>query len=79
MRPPLIATMILALLFQSAAATITGDEPGTAGTFTLTGSLTETSGRTTAALLPDGRVFVLGGGRDVVAERRWDLGSTAAR
>lgn len=72
MRRPLAATMILALLIEPAAATMAGEEPGTAGTFTPAGSLNETGGLNAAALLPDGRVFVFGGGPGPSAAEIWD-------
>ncbi len=73
MRHLLLTTMALTLLLISAPATRAAEESPAAGAFSPAGSLTETGGINTATLLPDGRVFVLGGGSNFPsAAEVWD-------
>jgi hypothetical protein len=73
MRRLAIATVVLALLLGPAVVLAAEEKPAVAGTFSSAGSLTETGGANTAVPLPDGRIFVLGGGRDFPsAAEVWD-------
>lgn len=79
MRRSVIATVVLVFMLLPPMAAVAEErtdgeaEPSPAGAFSPTGPLEQAGGRNSAALLPDGRVFVIAGGSEgPSAAEVWD-------